>query len=211
LTPSAAFRPSLHENLVTDWGDADIEGLMDAVGCDESRSFEMLYDEHRLEVLAYCSRRVSAADAADACAETFLVAWRRIGDVPPAPRTLPYLYGIAAKVIANQRRTLHRRARLYANLGALGVAPPADPSVGWVERSHDSDVVAAVRRLKPTDREIVMLFAWEDLPRDVIAEMMGMTRAAIDQRIHRSYKRLARILKPVRTTSAPPIIQTGGT
>jgi DNA-directed RNA polymerase specialized sigma24 family protein len=42
-------------------------------------------------------------------------------------------------------------------------------------------VVAAVNRLKPKDREIVKLYAWEDLPRDIIAEMMGMTRAAIDQ------------------------------
>ena len=59
--------------------------------------FQMLYDAHRLEVLAYCTRRVSTGEAADACSETFLVAWRRIDDVPPAPRTLPYLYGIAAR------------------------------------------------------------------------------------------------------------------
>ena len=46
-----------------------------------------------------------------------------------------------------------------------------------VQRSTDQDVVDAVRRLKPRDREIVMLYAWEDIPRAVIAEMMGMSRA----------------------------------
>jgi RNA polymerase sigma factor (sigma-70 family) len=166
------------------------------VSGDERRRFEVLYDAHRLEVLAYCTRRVGWADAGDACAETFLVAWRRLNDVPAAPRTLPYLYGIAARVIANQRRTLLRRARLHASLGTLSVTTLGDPGVVSVDSSRDHHVVAALRRLKPLDREIVMLYAWEDVPRDVIAEMMGMTRAAIDQRIHRCYQRLARILMP---------------
>jgi DNA-directed RNA polymerase specialized sigma24 family protein len=59
-----------------------------------------------------------------------------------------------------------------------------------------------------------MLYAWEDLPRNTIAEMMGLSRAAIDQRIHRSYQRLARILAPAFEESAinsPPIAEKGGT
>jgi hypothetical protein len=55
---------------------------MGMVSCEEQRRFESLYDAHRLSVLAYCIRRVSAADASDACSETFLVAWRRIDAVP---------------------------------------------------------------------------------------------------------------------------------
>jgi RNA polymerase sigma-70 factor (ECF subfamily) len=176
--------------------------------------FESIYEEHRLRVLAYCMRRTRSADAADACAETFLVAWRRIDDIPPPPETLPYLYGIAGRVLSNQVRTLHRRSRLEAKLRNLGVAPPADPALLIVQSSRDQEVVAAVGKLKPKDREIVMLYAWEDLPRDAIAEMMGMTRAGIDQRIHRSYQRLARMLEPVMETRAinsPPIAEKGGT
>jgi RNA polymerase sigma factor (sigma-70 family) len=187
---------------------------MGMVSCEEQRRFELLYDAHRLSVLAYCSRRVSAADASDACAETFLVAWRRIDDVPHPPKTLPYLYGIAARVIANQHRTLHRRARLHEKLGRLGVVPPAEPSVVLLQQASDRQVVAAVRRLKPVDREIVMLYAWEDLPRDAIAEIMQMSRAAVDQRIHRAYERLARILEPAlepHATNPPPIAGEGGT
>ena len=66
-------------------------------------------------------------------------------------------------------------------------------------------MLAALRRLKPKDREIVMLYAWEDLPRDTIAEMMGMTRAAIDQRIYRSYQRLAQMLGPARSGHRSPL------
>jgi RNA polymerase sigma factor (sigma-70 family) len=176
--------------------------------------FESLYKEHRLPVLAYCMRRTKSADADDACAETFLVAWRRIDDIPPPPQTLPYLYGIAGRVLSNQLRTLHRRSRLDAKLGNLGVAPPAEPSTLILQSSRDEKVVAAVHKLKPKDREIVVLYAWEDLPRDAIAEMMGMTRAAIDQRIHRSYQRLARTLEPIletRAINSPPIAEKRGT
>jgi RNA polymerase sigma factor (sigma-70 family) len=176
--------------------------------------FESVYGEHRLRVLAYCMRRTNSADAADACAETFLVAWRRADDIPPPPKTLPYLYGIAGRVLSNQLRALHRRSRLDAKLRNLGVAPPVDPAALIVQSARDQEVAAAVQKLKPKDREIVMLHAWEDLPRDTIAAMLGMTRAAVDQRIHRSYQRLARTLEPIldtRAVNSPPIAEKGGT
>lgn len=177
---------------------------MRSISTVDQRRFESLYDEHRLEILAYCTRRVRGADAADACAETFLVTWRRLGDVPDGPATLPYLYGVARLVIANQHRTLRRRAKLDARLAALGVAPPADPSVVSLQAVGDREVVAAVRQLPPKDREIVMLWAWEDLPRSTIAEIMGMSTAAVDQRIHRAYRRLASTLRPLGIDEADP-------
>lgn len=164
----------------------------------KQRRFEDLYERHRLEVLAYCVRRLNADEAADACSETFLVAWRRLDEVPQQPETLPYLYGIARRVTSNHARSLRRKVRLDARLTSLGVSPVPDPSSVVVQNSQHRDVIAAVRRLKPKDREIVMLYAWEDLPRGTIAEMMGMTRSAIDQRIHRANQRLAQILEPGR-------------
>jgi RNA polymerase sigma-70 factor (ECF subfamily) len=164
--------------------------------------------------MAYCLRRTNGPDAADACAEVFLIAWRRLDTVPGPPETLPYLYGIARRVLSNQLRTLRRRARLEEKLRNLGVAAAVDPAYLIAQGARDQEVAAAVNRLKPKDREIVMLYTWEDLPREVIAGMMGMTKAAIDQRIHRSYQRLARILEPSVETNAiksPPIAEKGGT
>ncbi len=178
------------------------------------RRFEELYEKHKLEVLAYCTRRLGRSDAVDACSETFLVAWRRLDDLPPPPKTLPYLYGIASNVVSNHFRSMRRRSRLDAKLGALGISVAPDPAVLVLQNAHDEEVVAAVRRLKPKDREIVMLYAWEDLPRETIADLVGMTRAAVDQRMHRANKRLARILKPElgnSSMSTPPIAPEGGT
>jgi RNA polymerase sigma-70 factor (ECF subfamily) len=180
---------------------------------DQRARFESMYAEHRLRVLAYCLRRTRSEDASDVCAETFVVAWKRIDDIPPPPLTLPYLYGIARRVLSNHLRALRRRSRLDAKLFNLGVAPPSEPPVLVLQSSRDEEVLAAVNRLTPKDREIVMLFAWEELSRDDIAATMGMTRAAIDQRIHRSYQRLARTLEPSMKRpeiSSSPIVKEGG-
>lgn len=184
---------------------------MTTVSSLSQRRFNDLYEEHRLAVLAYCTRRLGRDDATDACSETFLVAWRRLDEVPPAPETLPYLYGVASRVVSNHVRSLRRRGRLDARLASLGVAVAPDPAIHVVQGGRDLEVVAAVRRLSPRDREIVMLYAWEDLPRDTIAEMMGMSRSAIDQRIHRANRKLARMLEPGGSKNPSPIAQEGGT
>jgi len=187
---------------------------MNTASAEERRAyFESIYDEHRRQVLAYCSRRTSSTEAADACSETFLVVWRRLEEVPQPPHALPYLYGIAARVLANQRRATVRRLRLGDKLRNLGTPPPSDPGALDACADRSRQVTAAVRRLKPTDREIVMLYAWEELPRPVIAEMMGMTKAAVDQRIHRSYQRLARVLENAedRRHATQSVAQAGGT
>jgi RNA polymerase sigma-70 factor (ECF subfamily) len=108
---------------------------------------------------------------------------------------------------------LRRRSRLDARLLNLGVESPPDLGATALS-SHLQEVVTAVDHLPPKDREIVRLHAWEDLPREVIAQMMGMTRNAVDQRIHRAYKRLARVLVPSLggpPLKSSPIAEKGGT
>jgi RNA polymerase sigma-70 factor (ECF subfamily) len=178
----------------------------------DDRAFKQLYERYCLAVHAYCIRRAGQEVAADAFSETFLVAWRRLDRIPPEPKTLPYLYGVAARVLANQRRSLHRRNRLDLKL-ALEITAVPDPAVIVARKAQDAEVLAAVRRLAPRDREIVMLYTWEELPRETIAEMMGMTKTAVDQRIHRSYKRLARSLAHQIASNAnqsPLVAEEGG-
>jgi RNA polymerase sigma-70 factor (ECF subfamily) len=174
--------------------------------------FEAIWVEHSPRVRAYCIRRVPSHEADDVCAEIFLVIWRRIDRIPPPPDTLRYIYGVAGKVVSNHTRSFRRRSRLDERLRNLGVAPPADPAFLVVQGSDDAQVATAVRKLSHRDREIVMLYAWEDLPREDIAEIMGMTKAAVDQRIHRAYKKLARVLEPLTSSiPSPPVAEEGAT
>jgi RNA polymerase sigma-70 factor (ECF subfamily) len=181
---------------------------------DRRSRFETIWDLYRLEVLAYCLRRTAAADAEDVCAETFVIAWRRIDEIPPGSRALLWLYGTARRVLANQWRSVQRRSRLEQKLSGLGVITASDPALVAVQRAEDRTVVEAVQALRARDREIVMLDAWEEISREDIAHLLGMTRAAVDQRIHRAYDRLARTLEPrmnLKPAVSPPVAEKGGT
>src|SRR4051794_41828077 len=55
-----------------------------------------LYADHGRDVLAYALRRSpEAEDAADVVAETFLIAWRRLADVPEGDDERLWVYGVA--------------------------------------------------------------------------------------------------------------------
>src|SRR3954454_9333069 len=63
--------------------------------------FNGLFDAHYSAVRAYAWRR-DPSNADDVVAETFLVAWRRLDDVPAD--ALPWLIGVARNVRLNARR-----------------------------------------------------------------------------------------------------------
>jgi RNA polymerase sigma-70 factor (ECF subfamily) len=155
---------------------------------DEER-FSTLFADTNLALLAYAVRRVSdPADAADVVAETYLVAWRRIGDVPRGGGARPWLFGVARRVLANLHRGERRRSTLADRLRAslVEVVPPPDagPRTG-------SDVEAALAGLDENDQEILRLVAWEELARDEIAVALGLSRNAVRVRLHRARRRLA--------------------
>ena len=72
------------------------------MGADRAERFEQMFDSHAARVYAYAARRSSPDVANEVVGETFLVAWRRLDDVPPDP--LPWLLNVARKVLANVRR-----------------------------------------------------------------------------------------------------------
>ncbi|MBX6384794.1 MAG: RNA polymerase subunit sigma-24 [Microbispora sp.] len=87
-------------------------------------------DLHYADLLAYVRRRTeSPEDAADALAETFATAWRRIGDVPAGPPARLWLYGVARRVLANGRRAGTSRSTTgRAALRAIAAQPAGLPA-----------------------------------------------------------------------------------
>lgn len=159
---------------------------------DDEKIFGDLYHRHYHAVLAYCRRRTNASDAQDATSEVFLVAWRRFGDRPSDDRVLPWLYGIAYRVVGHQWRSRSRRRRLRERIVSIVEPPHPAPETVVVRRSEDRRVIEAAARLRPADQEILRLAGWEQLPHADIATILGISPAAVDQRFHRAKKRLAR-------------------
>lgn len=157
--------------------------------------FREMYQAHQRHVLAYFLRRTDATLARDGAAETFLVAWRRIDDLPSDDRTLPWLYGVSRKVLANQRRSRDRYQALGQKLTQAGPAENPSPEVVVLRRAEDKEVLDAVARLRPKDQEVIRLAVWEELPHAQVGEVLGTSAHAITQRLHRITKQLARELE----------------
>ena len=168
-----------------------------ALRVDDSRSeglrrFQAVYEAHYGAVFAYVRRRTAdAADAQDAVAETFTVAWRRLGEVPAEGAALPWLYGVARRVLANQRRGNRRRDDLTTR--ASGHPVVTTEVEGEVVAAEERRLVlAALARLRPADQEVLRLAVWEELPHREIAEIVGGSEASIAVRLHRARTRLGR-------------------
>lgn len=159
--------------------------MMDAT---RTGRFNSLYNEHRLRVLRYLLRRTDDASAAeDLTAETFLVAWRRLDDVPHD--ALPWLLGTARRVLANHRRSISRRPPGRP----LSLVAVADPIGGdqMVERvSEKQAFTEAFSGLSAADRRVLSLVAWDGLRAREGATAVGTTPAAFSLRLHRARHRL---------------------
>ncbi|MEU6343489.1 sigma-70 family RNA polymerase sigma factor [Streptomyces sp. NPDC046977] len=140
----------------------------------------------------YLRRRADAAVVDDVLAETMLVLWRRLEDVPglggdgpvDPDEVLPWCYGVARGCLANARRAEGRRLRLLERL-TQAEEPPREMDAEHLELHH------ALGTLGELDREVVRLWAWEGLAPSAIAQVTGLTANAASIRLHRAKKKLA--------------------
>jgi RNA polymerase sigma-70 factor (ECF subfamily) len=147
--------------------------------------YERMFAATYGEVRGYVARRAPRAEIEDVLSEVYLVAWRRFESVTGDP--LPWLYGIARRVLANQMRSDRRRGALLDRLrhgGGVG-----DP--GWVAPDGlRSELAAAIAALKPAEREALLLTAWEDLDTARAAQAAGCSGSAFRVRLHRARRHL---------------------
>lgn len=172
--------------------------------------FIELYEKYYGPVLAYCRRRTTSDRAEDAVADTFLTAWRRIDDLP-ADGALPWLYGVAFKVLGHQWRSASRGARLRRKLKSLGVNPGMEPEEIVVSRCESRQVLEAISRLNDTDREVLRLAAWEGLSYQQIASALEIGVEAVRQRFYQARKNATREYNRLENRrKASPAAQKGG-
>jgi RNA polymerase sigma-70 factor (ECF subfamily) len=139
--------------------------------------FERIYAEHHEAVRAYVRRRASEALVEDVVSDTFLVCLRKIDRVPAEP--LPWLYAVARKTLANERR---KRARVVPREGVAAAEPTP---VG------DGVLAAAFNGLSERDREVLRLVAWEGISLAEAAIVLGCSPLACRVRYHRAKSRHA--------------------
>jgi RNA polymerase sigma factor (sigma-70 family) len=154
---------------------------------ERARRFDVLFATYSADIVAYCGWRApSASDAQDAVADVFLTAWRRLDQLPEGDAARVWLYATARRVIANHRRSSRRRVALQERLALEAAARPQEPPSPDPEETL---VHAALRRLRPRDREVLLLAEWEGLSPAQIAAVLGCLTVTARGRLHRARRR----------------------
>ena len=151
-------------------------------------SFERAYIQYLPAVSGYLYRRVDRQQVEDLAADVFAIAWRKRASVAEGEE-LPWLYRIAANVVANHRRKLASGAALFASLRPADSAPSAEEIV-----AADATLAAAWSQLRPAERELLALSLVEDLPPAELAVALGISVNAATIRVHRARTKLAALL-----------------
>lgn len=159
--------------------------------------FAVLVRRHGPAVGRYVTRRIGPERAEDVVAETFLVAFgKRAGYQDQGRDCLPWLYGIATRLMHRERRNEVRQLRLLA---ASGTDPVTAPFTDRVEdavaaRSVKQRLAAAVAELPVNQRDALLLLVWADLSYEQIATATGVPLGTVQSRISRARRRLRRSL-----------------
>ena len=165
------------------------------------RRLEGMFREHASRVLDYARYRgASLAEAEDVVSEVFIVLTRRLEDAPAATdEVLPWLFGIARKVLGNQLRSSRRRHALTER---------SEEAIIWANRAGQDLSAVATRnliikqglsKLRDKDREALLLVAWDGLRYEDAARVLGCTPGAIAQRILRARQLLLEQIGDIRT------------
>jgi RNA polymerase sigma-70 factor (ECF subfamily) len=164
---------------------------------DQPQAFVAIFERHHAAIHGYLRRRLGADLADDLAAETFARAFRRRASYRPLAETAkPWLFGIAANLIAD-----HRRAEARA-LHAWQRAAMASPcSVDEQPADIDPQLVIRLRALARRDREALLLLAWGELSYEEIALALDVPLGTVRSRIHRARARLTRTSNPITPTT----------
>lgn len=172
--------------------DPDDAELWRRIRADDADAFGLLFERHGERINAYALRQTAEPTTAeDVTAVVFLEAWRRRRSVElHQASALPWLYGVAAKVISTWRRSRRRHQGALDRLAGLPARSPV-----LVERQAEAAAEAArvleqVRRLPARERDVLVLSVWEGLSHAEIATALGTTVGTVKSRLSRARARL---------------------
>ena len=157
---------------------------------DEAR-MRAIFREHYASLVRFAARRTVGHEVDDVVAETFLVAWRRLDELPTDREELrAWLYGVARNCLANRARSARRRDAVAVRLADAGELAQHEDATERV------DLTRAWLRLGDRDRETLAMLAWDGLDHAQAARVLGISRTAFGVRVSRARRRLIKLADP---------------
>ena len=160
--------------------------------CDgDQRAFVVLFDRYADLIYNVAFRRTGSWDVAeDIVATVFLEAWRQRHQIRIQDGSIrPWLIGVAVNGTRRYWRGAERGWRASLRLAASERHEP-DPG-GEVSERLDAErrmaeILVALRDLPSKQREVIQLWAWEELSYEEIAAALGIPVGTVRSRLHRA-------------------------
>lgn len=143
----------------------------------------------------YVKSRTQNQYVDDICSEAIAIAWQKYARIPGRHSDLshdpllPFLILTARNLLRNLERRNNTGKRHLRDL------VPLDSLSAEAEFLKDLELTTAMAKLKPTDRELLLLLAWQEMSISEISEVLGITKANVSVRLKRARDRLAKILQ----------------
>jgi RNA polymerase sigma factor (sigma-70 family) len=165
-----------------------------AASVGDPQAFTELFERHFAAIDRWLHRRVGAPLAEDLAAETFTRAFdhRERFDRSYADAR-PWLFGIAANLVHDHRRTELRRLRALARVqrrDAATVDVAADADARADAAAAGPAIAAALADLRSEERDVLLLVAWAGLEYEEVATATGVPIGTVRSRLHRARQRL---------------------
>lgn len=172
---------------------------------DEQR-FRALYETTYADVLRFAQRRAPVSHAEDVAAETMLVAWRRLDDLPEESGSArAWVFGIARHILLNAHRGERRRGSLEVRLAETASTGSTGDDAELVARRVD--LARAWNLLTPQHQESLALAVWDGLSAAEAALVLGISPVAFRLRLSRA----RRALRALADHLPDPAAVTGAT
>src|SRR5499433_2380784 len=164
----------------------------------EPEAFGLIYDRHAATLLRFLGRRAGAKIAEGLVGDLFRIAFeRRKAFDASRESALPWLYGIGSNLLLKHRRSEARRLRATARIAADEERADRRASAAALDaRLLFPRVANAIEALPDDERAALLLFAWEELPYQSVAEALDLPIGTVRSRLNRARARLRELLEP---------------
>jgi RNA polymerase sigma-70 factor, ECF subfamily len=174
------------------------ELLLKQAGEGDQAAFLELYDRYRDPIFRFAYRLLGGVEIAeDVTHDCFLSLIRKPENFRPERASLKtYLYAAARNLALKHFRNQGRET----TLDEVSEEPKDSPRRGPLRRLLDEELATQVREaifsLPPLQREALILFEYEGLSLNEVAEVAGTDVGAIKARLYRAREGLRRMLRP---------------
>ncbi len=176
------------------------DALMLCIAAGDAEMFRVFVERHQSLVIGLVTRMIGTGDAEDVAQQVFLNVWKSAPRWRPEAKVTTWLLTIAKRLVFNETRR-RGRAHLIPQSEEEEHAPEypdatPGPDREILEKELHQAIEIAMELLPEKERLALVLRQYQDLPYEEIAEVLGVSLAAVKSLLFRARGSMKRILAP---------------